>query len=164
MPPRNATATTIPHAPQGAVDGDRGGVEVPLQARVVLGGLGAVGAASAYVMFDHVASRINRFWTGEGDTFQTDRAREAILNCGWLGQGPGEGTGGRLWPDRHTDFAFSVLAEESPNVHLIDLGAVLDESGADGAYARPDGLHLEIEAAERLTEDLLAADLLALNA
>ncbi|MAU96772.1 MAG: putative lipid II flippase FtsW [Fulvimarina sp.] len=79
---------------------------------VALGGLGAVGAASAYVMFDHVASRINRFWTGEGDTFQTDRAREAILNGGWLGQGPGEGTVKRLLPDSHTDFAFSVLAEE----------------------------------------------------
>ncbi|WAP71040.1 putative lipid II flippase FtsW [Jiella pelagia] len=79
---------------------------------VMLGGVGLAGAASAYFIFDHVASRINRFWTGEGDTFQTDRAREAILNGGWLGQGPGEGTVKRLLPDSHTDFAFSVLAEE----------------------------------------------------
>nr|WP_245396324.1 putative lipid II flippase FtsW [Jiella sonneratiae] len=91
---------------------------------VILGGFGAVGAVSAYVMFDHVASRVNRFWTGEGDTFQTDRAREAILNGGWLGQGPGEGTVKRLLPDSHTDFAFSVLAEEFGIVACMALASL----------------------------------------
>ncbi|MCQ0989983.1 putative lipid II flippase FtsW [Jiella marina] len=90
----------------------------------VLGGLGLAGAASAYFVFPHVASRIDRFWTGEGDTFQTDRAREAIFNGGWLGQGPGEGTVKRLLPDSHTDFAFSVLAEEFGIIACMALAAI----------------------------------------
>ncbi len=56
--------------------------------------------------------RINGFLTGEGDTFQVDVGREAILNGGWFGQGPGEGTVKRIIPDSHTDFVFSVAAEE----------------------------------------------------
>ncbi|WP_425523493.1 putative lipid II flippase FtsW [Jiella flava] len=91
---------------------------------MVLGGVGVVGAAGAYFVFPHVASRINRFWTGQGDTFQTDRAKEAILNGGWFGKGPGEGTVKRLLPDSHTDFAFSVLAEEFGIIACIALAAI----------------------------------------
>lgn len=79
---------------------------------VVLGGLAASGMAGAYFIFPHVAGRINRFLTGEGDTFQVDTGREAIIRGGWFGQGPGEGTVKRILPDSHTDFVFSVLAEE----------------------------------------------------
>ena len=80
--------------------------------------------ALAYVAFPHVASRINRFLTGEGDTFQTDTAREAIMRGGWLGQGPGEGTVKRMLPDSHTDFVFSVLAEEFGIVTCALLAAI----------------------------------------
>ncbi|HMQ57355.1 MAG TPA: putative peptidoglycan glycosyltransferase FtsW, partial [Rhizobiaceae bacterium] len=69
-------------------------------------------ALGAYTMFPHVAGRIDRFLTGEGDTFQVDTGREAIIRGGWFGQGPGEGTIKRILPDSHTDFVFSVLAEE----------------------------------------------------
>lgn len=79
---------------------------------VMLGGLAVVGGLSAYMFFDHVAGRVNRFLTGEGDTFQVDMGREAILRGGWFGQGPGEGTVKRIIPDSHTDFIFSVAAEE----------------------------------------------------
>jgi cell division protein FtsW len=41
-----------------------------------------------------------------------DAGREAILRGGWFGQGPGEGTVKRIIPDSHTDFIFSVAAEE----------------------------------------------------
>lgn len=78
----------------------------------LLGGLGTVGLLGAYLVFPHVASRFDRFLTGEGDTFQTDTAREAIMRGGWFGQGPGEGTVKRLLPDSHTDFVYSVIAEE----------------------------------------------------
>jgi len=79
---------------------------------VVLGGVAATGMVGAYFVFPHVAGRINRFLTGEGDTFQVDTGREAIIRGGWFGQGPGEGTVKRILPDSHTDFVFSVLAEE----------------------------------------------------
>jgi cell division protein FtsW len=78
----------------------------------VLGGIGAGGAFLAYTSFPHVAGRIDRFLTGEGDTFQVDMGREAILRGGWFGQGPGEGTVKRILPDSHTDFVFAVAAEE----------------------------------------------------
>ena len=70
------------------------------------------------------SSRIDRFLTGEGDTFQTDTAREAIMRGGWLGQGPGEGTVKRILPDSHTDFAFSVIAEEFGIITCMLLAAV----------------------------------------
>jgi cell division protein FtsW len=79
---------------------------------LLLGALGVAGALAAYTVFPHVAGRIDRFLTGEGDTFQVDTGREAIIRGGWWGQGPGEGTVKRILPDSHTDFIFSVAAEE----------------------------------------------------
>ncbi len=78
----------------------------------VLGALGTAGLVGAYTVLPHVAGRIDRFLTGEGDTFQVDTAREAILRGDWFGMGPGEGTIKRIIPDSHTDFIFSVAAEE----------------------------------------------------
>jgi cell division protein FtsW len=77
-----------------------------------LGVLAGVGMTSAYLFFPHVAGRINRFVTGEGDNFQVETGREAIVSGGWLGQGPGEGTVKHYLPDSHTDFTFAVAAEE----------------------------------------------------
>jgi cell division protein FtsW len=79
---------------------------------ICLGGMGVGGLLFAYTAFPHVAGRIDRFWTGEGDTFQVDTAREAIIRGDWFGQGPGEGIVKRIIPDSHTDFIFAVAAEE----------------------------------------------------
>jgi cell division protein FtsW len=79
---------------------------------ILLGGMSMTGVFAAYSLFPHVAARIDKFLTGEGDTFQVDTAREAIISGGWQGQGPGEGTIKRILPDSHTDFVFSVAAEE----------------------------------------------------
>ena len=79
---------------------------------MVLGALGLGGFVTAYYMLPHVAGRIDRFLTGEGDTFQVDTARDAIIRGDWFGQGPGEGIVKRIIPDSHTDFIFSVAAEE----------------------------------------------------
>lgn len=79
---------------------------------IVFGGGGIVLGLGAYTLLPHVAGRIDRFMTGEGDTFQVDTGREAIIRGGWFGQGPGEGTIKRIIPDSHTDFIFSVAAEE----------------------------------------------------
>jgi cell division protein FtsW len=79
---------------------------------IVLGGAAVGGLLTAYTFLPHVAGRIDKFMTGEGDTFQMDTAREAIIRGDWFGQGPGEGTIKRIIPDSHTDFIFSVAAEE----------------------------------------------------
>ncbi|MDQ0320942.1 cell division protein FtsW [Pararhizobium capsulatum DSM 1112] len=79
---------------------------------ILLGGAGVGGLVVAYTLLPHVAGRIDRFMTGEGDTFQVDTAREAIIRGDWFGQGPGEGIIKRIIPDSHTDFIFSVAAEE----------------------------------------------------
>lgn len=77
-----------------------------------LGGLGVGGILAAYTILPHVAGRIDRFLTGEGDTFQVDMGRDALINGGWLGRGPGEGTVKRMIPDSHADFVFAVAGEE----------------------------------------------------
>ena len=66
---------------------------------IALGAAGVGGAFAAYTIFPHVAGRIDRFLTGEGDTFQVDMGREAIVHGGWFGVGPGEGTVKRVIPD-----------------------------------------------------------------
>jgi len=79
---------------------------------IVLGAAGIGGVFAAYTVFPHVALRIDKFLTGEGDTFQVDMGREALINGSWFGVGPGEGTVKRVVPDAHTDFVFSVAGEE----------------------------------------------------
>jgi cell division protein FtsW len=78
----------------------------------VLGALGVGGGFAAYTVFPHVALRIDKFLTGEGDTFQVDMGREALVNGGLWGVGPGEGTWKKVIPDSHADFVFSVAGEE----------------------------------------------------
>ena len=78
---------------------------LPVTAAILLGG--------GYFMFSHVASRFDRFFNPSGsDTHQVDRAMEAIANGGLFGRGPGEGVMKRHVPDLHTDFIYSVAAEE----------------------------------------------------
>ena len=84
-------------------------------------GLGAValgGLVSLYFVFDHVSSRVNRFLSSDGaDAHQSAgaqvaHAQEAIAAGGLFGRGPGEGVMKRNVPDLHTDFIYSVAAEE----------------------------------------------------
>jgi cell division protein FtsW len=73
----------------------------------------AVGLTTAYFTVPHVARRIQRFLDpGSGDTFNIDIATESFMRGGWFGRGPGEGTVKRLLPESHTDFVYSVAAEE----------------------------------------------------
>lgn len=75
--------------------------------------LALIGAISAYSFMPHVASRVDRFLYPEsGDTYQIDRALDAVTAGGVTGRGPGEGIVKRILPDAHTDFIFAVAAEE----------------------------------------------------
>jgi cell division protein FtsW len=86
---------------------------VPLSWVMLLGGVAVAGLSSTYFMFPHVASRVDRFLSPDkADTHQVDRAAEAISAGGFFGRGPGEGVMKRHVPDLHTDFIYSVGAEE----------------------------------------------------
>ncbi len=73
----------------------------------------ATGLISVYFAFGHVASRVHKFLSPDkADTRQIDSAQEAIAAGGLFGRGPGEGVMKRHVPDLHTDFIYSVAAEE----------------------------------------------------
>lgn len=102
---------------------------VPLSWVMGLGAVALAGLSSTYFLFPHVASRVDRFLSPDkADTHQVDRAAEAIAAGGMWGRGPGEGVMKRHVPDLHTDFAYSVIAEEFgliASLILITLFSVL---------------------------------------
>ncbi|MFC5345890.1 putative peptidoglycan glycosyltransferase FtsW [Brevundimonas staleyi] len=86
---------------------------VPLRWVAVLSGLFAAGMTAIYLLFPHVQARVAKFVApGVEDTHQIDRASEAIRAGGLVGRGVGEGVMKRSVPDLHTDFIYSVGAEE----------------------------------------------------
>jgi cell division protein FtsW len=92
---------------------------------VGLGGVAAMGLATAYLFIPHVTKRIERFRDpSSGDTFNIDQALESFQRGGWFGRGPGEGTVKRILPESHTDFVFAVAAEEFGIVLCLLLAAV----------------------------------------
>ena len=75
--------------------------------------LALAAAIGAYLVFPHVAQRVDLFLNpASGDTYQVDRALEAFANGGLTGRGPGEGVIKTIIPDAHTDFVFAVAGEE----------------------------------------------------
>ncbi|MFV2093732.1 MAG: FtsW/RodA/SpoVE family cell cycle protein, partial [Hyphomicrobiales bacterium] len=112
---------------------------MPIFWTLIVGAMALAGIVGAYFIFPHVADRVNRFMDpSSGDTFQVDTAREAILNGGWLGTGPGEGTVKRILPDAHTDFIFAVVAEEFgilASILLVALFAMIVGRGLTKAMA-----------------------------
>ena len=86
---------------------------VPFKWMAVLASAGMAGLVSLYFVFGHMRDRLSRFFSPETtDTHQIDSASEAIRAGGLLGRGVGEGVMKRHVPDLHTDFIYSVGAEE----------------------------------------------------
>ncbi len=82
-----------------------------LLASLVLGGL--MLPVFGFLALPHVRSRFMRFFDpASGDTYQVDKAREALLSGGFAGRGAGEGVVKHQLPDAHTDFIFAVVGEE----------------------------------------------------
>ena len=82
---------------------------------VIFLGCGGVGlAVFCYFVFDHVHTRVNRFFNPvEGqEAYQVEKSMETLQNAGWFGKGPGEGIVKYELPDAHTDFILAVSAEE----------------------------------------------------
>ncbi len=70
----------------------------------------------AYLFFDHVNYRINNFIKSfggnESELYQVKQAIAAFTKGKLFGVGPGQGKIKINLPDAHTDFIFSVIAEE----------------------------------------------------
>jgi len=116
---------------------------------VVGGSLLAVGL---YSLLPHVRGRVNSFlFPNESDTFQIDRAREAIQRGGLFGVGPGEGEIKRVLPDAHTDFIYAVAGEEfglsvlaflTLLFAVISIKGVMDTARNTDTYQRAAGVGL----------------------
>src|ERR1700761_9297172 len=91
------------------------------------------GGGAIYFTFGHVAARGAKFLSPrKAQPPQIHRAQEAIAAGGLLGRGPGEGVMKRHVPDLHTDFIYSVAAEEYGlifSLFLITLFAILVTRG-----------------------------------
>ncbi|CAN1545664.1 FtsW Bacterial cell division membrane protein [Caulobacteraceae bacterium] len=86
---------------------------VPISWIMGLGATALVGLGSTYFLLPHVQARVETFLSSDkADKHQITQASEAIWAGGLFGRGPGEGVMKRGVPDMHTDFAYSVLAEE----------------------------------------------------
>jgi cell division protein FtsW len=108
---------------------------VPLSWVMLLGGVAVAGLSSTYFLFPHVASRVDRFLSPDkADTHQVDRAAEAISAGGLFGRGPGEGVMKRHVPDLHTDFIYSVGAEEYGLIFSLLLIALFSVVVIRGLY------------------------------
>ena len=85
---------------------------------VFLVGALAAPAAYFYVLDEYQQERVNVMLRPDADPkgsgYQSIQGRYAIGSGRWTGKGFGEGTQGRLrfLPEQHTDFIFSVFAEE----------------------------------------------------
>ncbi len=105
-----------------------------------VGGAGL--AFGLYNLLPHVRKRIDMFLNpSDTDTYQLDKAREAIERGGLFGVGPGEGTVKSALPDAHTDFIYSVAGEEFGLVLCAALAlvfAVISVKGVVAASRNPD--------------------------
>ncbi len=92
-------------------------------AAIFVGG-GTALAGLLYATLPHVRFRINSFINPtDYDTYQIDKASEAIARGGLFGVGPGEGRIKTSLPDAHTDFIYAVMGEEFG--YLAAVGLIL---------------------------------------
>ena len=67
-----------------------------------------------YFSFPHFATRIDKFLMKDEDVdiYQVQKSIAAFKSGGFFGKGPTEGVIKTLIPDSHSDFVFSIIAEE----------------------------------------------------
>ncbi len=95
---------------------------LPWRWAAVFAGGGAALSGLLYATLPHVRFRINSFINPtEYDTYQIDKASEAIGRGGLFGVGPGEGKIKTALPDAHTDFIYAVMGEEFGYIAAIGL-------------------------------------------
>ena len=57
-------------------------------------------------------NRIENYIDGEGDNYQADQAKVAIVQGGLFGKGPGNSTQRNLLPHPYSDFIYAIIIEE----------------------------------------------------
>ena len=63
--------------------------------------------------FSYIKLRLISFLNpSSGNSYQSDKASEAIINGGLFGKGIGEGTLNTKVPEAHTDYIISIISEE----------------------------------------------------
>ncbi len=86
---------------------------LPWRWAAIFAGGGAALSGVLYATLPHVRFRVNSFLNPtDYDTYQIDKASEAIGRGGLFGVGPGEGKIKTALPDAHTDFIYAVMGEE----------------------------------------------------
>ena len=87
--------------------------------------LGTILPVLLYSIIPHVRFRVDSFLNPtDYDTYQIDKARQAIERGGLFGVGPGEGTVKRVLPDAHTDFVYAVAGEDFGLILLVLLTVI----------------------------------------
>ncbi|MFC3069247.1 putative lipid II flippase FtsW [Phenylobacterium soli] len=108
---------------------------VPLSWVMLLGGVAIAGLSSTYFLLPHVHARVEKFISPDSsDTHQVDAAAMAQAAGRLFGRGPGEGIMKRHVPDLHTDFIYSVGAEEFGLVFSLVLIALFAFVVVRGLY------------------------------
>ena len=70
--------------------------------------------------FSYIKFRLISFLNpSSGNSYQSDKASEAIINGGLFGKGIGEGTLNTKVPEAHTDYIISVISEEFGAISII---------------------------------------------
>ena len=70
--------------------------------------------------FIYIKNRILTFFDpSTGNSYQSERALDAIINGGFFGRGMGEGKLNSIVPEAHTDYIVSVISEEFGAISLI---------------------------------------------
>lgn len=86
---------------------------VPMLWMAAMGATAAGGFTFMLLTHGHSIRRLHTFFNSDGETGrQVDRAADAIRHGHLFGVGPGEGVFKRGVPEAHTDFIYSVAAEE----------------------------------------------------
>ncbi|MBB5519252.1 FtsW/RodA/SpoVE family cell cycle protein [Amphiplicatus metriothermophilus] len=80
---------------------------------IAVGLAGAGSIAGGYFFSPHIARRIEAFLDpAAGETYQVDKALQAIAHGGWFGRGSQGASVKYQLPDAHTDFIYAVAGEE----------------------------------------------------
>src|SRR3546814_1515492 len=87
-----------------------------VQAIAGLVAAGIVGLGACYLLIPHVTSRIDRFLTGGGDTYQIDRALDALRAGGLFGARSEEHTS-ELQSLMRNSYAVFCLKKKTPSQH-----------------------------------------------